>query len=127
MFEFLGITLFLAGLLTLNSLATFLVDAICRITVRWRSNWSNQLHAQVLFGARVLPFAVSISLLLLLLAPAYIENEPRHNTEEISVKLVLLACLSVAGILLTIWRGLSSWRATRKLTRGWMATAQPVS
>src|ERR1044071_4004678 len=103
MFELLGITLFLAGLLTLNSLAAFLIDALCRITLRWRSTWSNQLNAQVLFIARVLPVTISISLLVLLLAPAYIVHEPRQNTEEISVKLVLLAVLSGAGILLTIW------------------------
>ena len=127
MFELLGITLFLAGLLTLNSLAAFLIDALCRFTLRWRRTWSNQLNSQVLFIARVLPVTISISLLALLVAPAYIALEPRHNTEEISVKLVLLAVLSAAGILLTIWRGLHSWHATKRLRRNWMASARRVS
>jgi Zn-dependent protease with chaperone function len=127
MFELLGITLFLAGLLTINSLAAFLVDALCRFTNRWRQRWSNQIHARLLFIARILPFTISLSLLLLLLAPAYIVYEPRHYTEEISFKLVLLAVVSAAGILLTVWRGVSSWRATRRLTRNWLAAAHSIS
>lgn len=127
MFELLGITLFLAGLLTLNSLAAILMDALCRLTLPERRTWSSQLQARVLFIARVLPTTISISFIVLLLAPAFIKHEPRHNTEEISVKLVVLACLSAAGIFLTIWRGLSSWFATRKLSRSWMTTAEPIT
>lgn len=127
MFELLGIALFLVALLAINSLATFAVEAVCRLTVRLRMRWSNHLHARVLFVARVLPFTISMTLLFLLLGPAYIAYEPRHTTEEISFKLGFLALLSATGLLITIWRAVSSWRATRMLTRYWLSNATRIS
>ncbi len=126
MFEMLGICLTLAALITLNAFASLLTAALWRALRPYSQTWPAYKRAQILFALRVFPGLAAIVCVAALVLPAYIAHEPRHSAEEVSLKLALLAAISVAGLLMAAWRGLAAWRATRKLIRNWLQNSEPV-
>lgn len=126
MFELLGISLALSALLTLNALASLLAAAFWRLLHNRATAWSAATRAQFLFALRVFPGLAAVVCVAALLIPAYIANEPRHETEEVSLKLGMIAVISAAGLLLATWRGLAAWMATRKLITGWLRNSEPL-
>lgn len=127
MYEFLGISLSLAALLCVNALATALSGCIWRFISKRVAAWPAHVRAQIIFILRTSPAAFSISFVLLLLVPSYLAYEPAATSERVSIKLALLALLSIAGLGLACWRGLSAWRATRRLLKDWLAHSERVS
>ncbi|MDX2033075.1 MAG: M56 family metallopeptidase [Blastocatellia bacterium] len=126
MYEFLGLSLILAGLMTLHVPASFLTTLVWRALGGWTERWTAASRARALFTLRVLPAAIALFGALLLLAPAYLIHEPRHAAEAVSLKLGALAALSAAGILLALWRGASAYLTTRALVGDWMKNARPI-
>ncbi|HEY0321755.1 MAG TPA: M48 family metalloprotease [Pyrinomonadaceae bacterium] len=47
--------------------------------------------------------------------------------EVVTLKLAVITSLSVTGLVLAIWRGFVTWRATRQLITNWLNRAEPVS
>lgn len=127
MYELLGISLALTGLLTLNAFASLLAAMMWRAMQRKAQTWSAVTRAQILFALRVFPGVAAIVCVLTLLLPAYIAHEPRHETEGVSLKLGLLAAISATGLLLAIWRGLAAWMATRNLIKNWRRNSEPLN
>lgn len=126
MYEFLGLCLILAGLMTLHVPAALLTTLLWRTLGGRTQPWPAESRAQILFALRVLPAALALFGALLLLAPAYITHEPRHAAEAVSLKLGALAALSASGILLALWRGATAHRITRDLARNWMNRAEAI-
>lgn len=126
MYELLGICLALAALLTCNALASLLAVILWRSAGRMTGAWSARARARVLFALRVLPPASAAVCVVMLLIPAYLVFEPRVTTEAVSLKLAVIASLSVIGIALAIWRGLVTWHATRRLVDDWLRHAEPI-
>lgn len=126
MYELLGLSLALASLLALNTVASLATSLLWRGLAPALRDWPAAARARLLFMLRVLPVALALMLVGLVLLPAYIANEPRHSVEAISFKLACLALLSAAGLCLALWRGIAAWLATRRLTRNWLDHAEAL-
>src|SRR6266850_6134130 len=126
MFVLLGISILLASLLTVNSLASLALAGAWRVADSFTSGWSAAVGARILFLLRIAPAALSMFLAVLFLTPAYLVHEPRATTEKVSLKLATLALISLVGIGLAVYRGLAAWRATQRLTADWKAHGEPV-
>ncbi|HMV48390.1 MAG TPA: M48 family metalloprotease [Blastocatellia bacterium] len=127
MYELLGISLALSGLLTFNAVASLLA-ALCWRLLQWRAQaWTAATRSQVLFALRVFPGLAAVLCVAVLLIPAYLAHEPRHATEHVSLQLGLLAGFSALGLSLAVWRGVAAWLATRKLIRGWLRNSEPLA
>ena len=128
MYTLLGISLALAALLVINAFTSLMTVALWYGLARRRaSQWSASSRARFLFALRLLPATCALFCVIALLSPSYIAHEPHTTTETISLELALLSLLSILGIGLALWRGLSAWRATRRLVAEWLATAEPIT
>lgn len=116
----------LMAFLVLNNAASLLVLLLWRSFRARISGWPVQRLAQTLFWLTTLPGALSVSGVLLLFVPAYLRHESRVGHEDISTKLALLASLSTAGIVVAIIRAMATWRATNRLTKQWLRSAEPI-
>ena len=126
MFELLGLSLLLAALLTFNSIASLIIAALWRVAGRVTDNWTAAARARLLFSLRTLPALLAVLFVALLLVPAYLAYEPRHTSEDVSLKLGLLAFLSATGIAVSIFRGIATHRATADLTSDWLKQGKPI-
>jgi Zn-dependent protease with chaperone function len=127
MYEFLGISLVLAGLLTINALASLVAVTLWRVLAKPAQNWSARTRARVVFAMRVGPPALAFATVVCLVIPAYLIYEPASSGEVVSKKLGAVALISFFGVALALWRGLKSWRATRALLRQWLNAAHPIT
>jgi Zn-dependent protease with chaperone function len=127
MYLFLGISILLAPLLALNSAVTMAAAGLWRLVENRGQSWSAASRARIVFLLRTIPGATGITVVLVLLAPAYVVNEPRSTPEVVSAKLALLALISALGIALAIIRVLGSWRATHRLAADWKSKGQKIS
>jgi Zn-dependent protease with chaperone function len=127
MYALLGICIVLAALLTTNALGTLLASALWRMVAARAEHWSAETRARVLFVLRLFPLIGATACVLALLAPSYLAHEPAATHEVVSTKLALLAAASAIGIALALWRGIASWRATRRLLADWLRHAEPLT
>jgi Zn-dependent protease with chaperone function len=81
----------------------------------------------MIFLLRTFPMVLGIVCVSLLLIPAYLEHEPRHSHEPVSLKLAIIACISAVGLALALFRGLAAWRATSRLNSDWLRHAEPIN
>jgi Zn-dependent protease with chaperone function len=126
MYTFLGITLVLALLLTINATATMLAAGFGRLFRPLLRKCSARTRAEILFVMRIGPPVLALIAIVVFMIPSYLEYEPHATDESVSWKLGLLATLSAIGVGLAIWRGLRSWLATRSLLKDWLATSTRV-
>jgi Zn-dependent protease with chaperone function len=126
MYTFLGITLVLALLLAINATATMAAAAVGRFSKGLLRRCSAQTRAEILFVMRIGPPVIAIVAIAAFMVPSYLIYEPHKTEEFVSWKLGALAALSAVGVGLAIWRGVRSWRATRSLTKDWLASATPI-
>ena len=126
MFELLGLALLLAALLTFNSAATLVIAGLWRVAGGATNNWTAAARARLLFSLRILPGVIAFLAVTLLLVPSYLEYEPRHAAETVSLKLGLLALFSATGIAVSIYRGMATHRATANLTSNWLRQGKPI-
>jgi Zn-dependent protease with chaperone function len=127
MYFLLGLSIALAAMLVMNSVASLLVSLLWKTVSRSATSWPAATRASVLCGLRILPVAFGVACVTLLLVPAYFTHEPRTAHEEISTKLALLALLSAVGIGLAFIRGTVTWRVTSRLTSDWLSKATAIS
>ena len=127
MYEMLGICLALAALLAVNAVASALAAVAWRVIRSRASLMRADARARLLFTLRIFPSALAAVFVFALVVPAYILLEPPHTDEVVSLKLLLFASASAAGVLLALWRVAGTWRVTRKFEREWMSRAEPVS
>lgn len=125
MYEFLGITLVLALLLTINATATMVAAGLGRISKRLLRKCSARTRAEILFVMRIGPPVIAVVAIAAFMIPSYLIYEPHATEEFVSWKLGALAGLSAIGVALAIWRGLRSWLATRSLLKEWLASSTP--
>jgi len=126
MYEFLGITLVLAMLLTVNAIATAAAAGLWRLLSRPMMRRSARTRAELLFAMRIGPPAIAVIWIAAFLIPSYLVYEPYRTDEFVSKKLGALAALSALGVGFAIWRGLRSWLATRSLLQTWLANATSI-
>ncbi|HEV2802358.1 MAG TPA: hypothetical protein VGW12_17935 [Pyrinomonadaceae bacterium] len=127
MYNLLGLCLALAALLCTNVLATFVSVALWRaIQRRFALGASPAAQAQILLYLRLLPFACALVFVCGFIVPAYLHHEPHPTEETVSLKLAFFALFCFAGLLLAVWRGVSSWIATRRLVADWLSHSEPV-
>jgi Zn-dependent protease with chaperone function len=126
MYTFLGITLVLALLLTINATATVAAAGLGRASKRLLGQCSARTRAEILFVMRIGPPTIAIVAIVAFMIPSYLIYEPHKTEEFVSWKLGMLAAMSAVGVALAIWRGIRSWTATRSLLREWLASSVPV-
>jgi len=126
MYEFLGITLVLAMLLTVNAAATAAATGLWYLLRRPVSRCSARTRAELLFVMRIGPPTIAIIWIAAFMIPSYLVYEPHSTDEFVSLKLGTLAAISAVGVSFAIWRGIRSWLATRSLLRMWLANAAPL-
>lgn len=125
MYALLCICLTLSALLALNALASALAGVLWRALAPRVRGWDAGARARLLFALRVSPLAAAAALAFVLIVPAYLLYEPHDTGEDVGIKLLLLACVSAAGVLLACWRVARTWVATRGLVCDWMRCAEP--
>jgi Zn-dependent protease with chaperone function len=126
MYQLLGVSLALAGLLTANALASVVASVLWRAIERHAAGWSAVIRARVIFALRVYPIAMSLVVVSVVIAPAYFLYEPAHTGEEVGAGLAMLAFISASGVLLAVWRGLRAFVATNRLVRQWESAGEPL-
>lgn len=126
MYEFLGITLVLALLLTINASATMAAAGLGRVSKRLLRRCSARTRAEILFVMRIGPPVIAIIAIAAFMIPSYLVYEPHATQEVVSWKLGVLAALSAVGVALAISRGLRSWLATRSLLKQWLASSTSI-
>jgi len=123
MYEFLGITLVLAMLLTVNAVATAAATGLWYLLRRPLLHCSARTRAELLFVMRIGPPTISILWTIAFIIPSYLVYEPQSTDEFVSLKLGTLATISAVGVGYAIWRGIRSSWATRSLLKMWVANA----
>lgn len=126
MYEFLGITLALALLLTINATATLIAAGFARLSKGLLWKCSARTRAEILFVMRIGPPVIAIVAIAVFMIPGYLTYEPYATKEYVSWKLGGLAAISAVGVGLAIWRGLRSWLATRSLLQDWLACSTRI-
>ena len=126
MYEFLGVTLVLALLLTINATATMVAAGFGRLCKPLLWKCSARTRAEILFVMRIWPPVIAIVAIAAFLIPSYLRYEPHNTNEFVSWKLFALAALSAIGVGLAAWRGFRSWLATRSLLRDWLAASKRI-
>ena len=126
MYTFLGITLVLALLLTINATATMVSAAFGRLCKPLLRKCSARTRAEILFVMRIGPPVVAIVAIAAFMIPSYLTYEPHATDETVSWKLGALATLSAIGVGLAISRGIRSWLATRSLLKDWLAASTRI-
>ena len=126
MYAFLGTTLLLALLLTVNATATMAAAGLGRVSKRLLWRCSARTRAEILFVMRIGPPVIAVVALAAFMIPSYLIYEPHKTEEFVSWKLGTLAAFSAVGVALAISRGLRSWLATRSLLKQWLATSTPI-
>jgi Zn-dependent protease with chaperone function len=105
MYEFLGITLVLALLLTINATATLVAAGFGRLCKPLLRKCSARTRAEILFVMRIGPPVIAIVAIAAFMIPSYLTYEPHTTNEFVSWKLGALATLSAIGVGLALWRG----------------------
>jgi Zn-dependent protease with chaperone function len=126
MYAFLGITLVLALLLTINATATMVAAGVGRLCKPLLWKCSARTRAEILFVMRIGPPVIAIVAIAAFMIPSYLTYEPHSTDEFVSWKLGTLAALSAIGVALAAWRGLRSWLATRSLLRNWLLSSRRI-
>jgi len=89
MYELLGASLALAGLLTVNAIASLIASGVWRMMSRRARLWSAVTRSRLLFALRVFPTVGALFLVFGIIAPSYLIYEPAHTGEEIVLALPL--------------------------------------
>ena len=126
MYTFLGITLVLALLLTINATATMVAAGVGRFCKPLLRKCSARTRAEIVFVMRIGPPVIAIVAIAAFMIPSYLKYEPHTTDEFVSWKLGALAALSAIGVGLAAWRGLRSWLATRSLLRDWLSSSKRI-
>ena len=98
MYEFLGITLVLAPLLTINATATMVAAGFGRLCKPLLWKCSARTRAEILFVMRIGPPVIAIVAIAAFMIPSYLTYEPHATDETVSWKLGALATLSSIGV-----------------------------
>ena len=98
MYEFLGITLVLALLLTINATATMVAAGFGRLCKPLLWKCSARTRAEILFVMRIGPPVIAIVAIAAFMIPSYLTYEPHNTNEFVSWKLGALAALSAIGV-----------------------------
>ncbi len=119
MYDFLGICLALAVLLTVNAIVSLLVTGCWRLAASFTKGLNAATRAQLIFVLQTFPAMAALLIVAVFLVPSYLAFEPHQTNEIVSFKLGLFALFSAAGITLAFWRGLAAWLATKRLADNW--------
>ena len=120
MFEILGASLALTGLLVIHCLGLLLTAGSWRAIAHTAASWSSSARVRFLFWLRAAPGLSAVLLVTALFTPAYLAHEPRDTTEIVTAELGILAGLSLGGTIFALWRAYANCLATRRLVDDWL-------
>jgi Zn-dependent protease with chaperone function len=126
MYGLLAVSLSLAGLLVIHTVASLLAPLAWRACSRSAESWRPSTRARLLLLLRLAPGVAAALAVGGVLLPAYLHHEPRQTTEIVTLKLGIPAVLSLCVIGYAIWRGCKTHLVTRRMIRNWLQHAEPV-
>ena len=126
MYGFLGITLVLATLLTVNAVATAGAAGLWHLFKHPLMRCSARTRAELVFLMRLGPPVIAVVWIAAFMIPSYLTYEPYSTGEFVSKKLGALAAISAVGVGCAIWRGMRSWLATRSLLKTWIRSSRQI-
>src|SRR5690242_20217410 len=98
MYVFLGTTLVLAMLLTVNAVATAAAAGVWHLFKRTLLRCSARTRAELLFVMRMGPPVIAVIWIVAFLIPSYLVYEPHSTNEFVSKKLGALAAISAISV-----------------------------
>lgn len=114
----------LAVLLGTNLVTSLLAGALWHCLSRRAEGWPAAVRSKLLFLLRVLPATAALVSVALFFVPSYVLYEPNPADEVVGPKLLIIASVSAIGIVMSLWKGLASARATRRLVADWTQHAK---
>lgn len=126
MYFLLGLSIALATVLLLNSLASLVSSIVWKVIKPSSHRWSSATRAAVVCWLRLAPIAFGFACVLLLLLPSYFAHESPTDHESVSWKLAVVAGFSAIGIGVALIRSFVNRRATSKLAAEWLLNATPI-
>ena len=115
-----AVFLVLASFFLMNALLTLFVGVTWRFVSKLSLNWSAKSRAKFIFAFRLLPFVLSVSLLLFLFIPSFVIHEKENPEEFVSFRLSVLAFVALAVLVFAFLRALLSLLKTQILVSKWM-------
>ena len=88
--------------------------------------YSAASRSGLLFRLRVAPAVVAGIIGFGIALPIFVTFEPFDTDEPVSRTLVAIACAGVAIVLHGLWRAVSAWRATARVSREWQHRGRRV-
>ena len=126
MYFLLGLSITLAAMLVVNSLASLLLSLLWKAMRKGALRWPAANRASMLYALRVLPVAAGLFCVVMLFAPAYLAHEPRAGHEDVSANLAIVSLFSALGIGMAVVRGIVTCRVTARLTADWLRKAEAI-
>src|ERR1043166_5374051 len=103
MYAFLGTTLVLALLLTINATATMAAAGVGRLSKRLLWRCSARTRAEILFVMRIGPPVIAIIALAAFMIPSSLIYDPQKTEEFVSWKLGTRAAFSANKLFGLVW------------------------
>ena len=89
----------------------------------WPAVRTSPHRSLTLFLMRLIPAAGSAALVVGVILPAFLFFEPKRTDESGGIALAVFAVLAAGLAGAGLYRGIASWRKTRRLERAWMTVA----
>ncbi len=126
MYFLVGICLVFAFLLTLNLFASVSASALWRLISKHAQRLSFRRQEQIIFALRAFPVAAAVIFVVAFVIPGYLFFEPHSSDEVVTLKLGVVALISLIGIAIALFRVFRTWLATRRLATSWLKNSEQI-
>lgn len=127
MYYLIGASLLFTFLLATGIALASMMAGTWRVLEPFCSELRPDTRARLLFGLRVTPIVVSLTLILAFILPAFVLYEPQQSGESVGLKLGIVIGLAIFGIAAALFRVFGSWWRTRRLISEWSRNSVPVT
>lgn len=127
MYFLLGICLTLALLLMINIGAATLSLVVWRLIAHRIDLLTASSRARIIFALRFGPVLAGIVAVCAFVVPAYLLHEPENSGEVVSIKLALMAIVSLIAVCIAICRCFKGTILTGQLAASWRKDAEEIT
>ena len=127
MYYLIGASLLFTFLLATGIALASMMTGTWRVLEPFCSELRPDTRARLLFGLRVTPIVISLTLILAFVLPSFLLYEPLQSGETVGLKLSVVIGLAIFGIAAALFRVFGSWWRTRRLISEWSRNSVPVT
>lgn len=121
-----GLAVALAWFAGINAIVSLMVAVTAPAWIRRRARDGVAISPVSIAVLRFAPVTTAALFVLLWVAPAYWQLEPRHAGEQVGVTLAALAAAAGAILLVSLARAAIAVARTARTTRTWIAQSRPI-